>query len=143
MVDAIAGLPALRVLIADDDRRVRGALTELLNAAGFAVIAATHDPAVAMTSAERLQPDVALVDLLLPDIDSGLALVGRLSSTVGVPVVALSAQDRLRASALAAGASAFLHKGSWPGSVLAAVRATAGARAAERTRPKTSAGDQE
>jgi len=84
---------------------------------------------VAATSALTLRPDVALVDLLIPDVKSGLALVTLLSETHHVPVLVLSGQDGLRLGALAAGASGFLHKGSPPEVVLAAVRATAASRA--------------
>jgi sugar lactone lactonase YvrE/CheY-like chemotaxis protein len=116
-----------KVLVADQDRRVRGAITGLLDAvSGFEVVAVTATAASTMTAARMADPDVALVDLRLPDVASGLDLVRQLTNE-GVRVLALSAQGHLRAAALAAGATGFLDKGINPEAVLVALRSTAAA----------------
>ncbi len=116
----------VRVLIADDDRRVRTALAELLTAAPGFQVTATRGPELADDPAVGLPADVAVVDILMPDPAAGLELVRLLSGHYRIPVVALSAQASLRGAALAAGATAFLDKGSSPAAVLDAARAVAG-----------------
>lgn len=112
----------VRVLIGDDDRRVRAALTRLLTAAGgFEVPAASGNPADTLRLAIELRPDVAIVDLRLPDAESGLQLVSTLSA-LPVPVVAISSHGGLRVAALTAGAKWFVHKDGKPEVVLDAVR---------------------
>ncbi len=128
MMQDSAAQGQLQVLVVDDDRRVRAALVGLLGAAGLTVIEATGDPRVAQTTVQRQRPDVAVVDLALPDPQTGLVLIGLLTSTYEVPVLALSAQEGLRMAARAAGASGFVDKGSPPEAVLAAIRATAADR---------------
>jgi sugar lactone lactonase YvrE len=126
MVEAVATALPVRVLIADGDRRVRSALRRLFAAAsGFDVVAVEGTASSALSAAERLHPDVVLVDVLLPDVESGLNLLRRLTADHRLPALALSAQDSVRASALAAGATGFLHKGSAPEAILAAVRSLA------------------
>ena len=116
----------VRVLIADDDRRVRTALAELFTAAPGFEVSATHGSELADDPAVGLPTDVAVVDIQLPDPAAGLELVRRLSGDHRIPVLALSAQASLRGAALAAGATAFLDKGSSPTAVLDAARAVAG-----------------
>jgi DNA-binding NtrC family response regulator len=64
---------------------------------------------------------VALVDVLLPDDVTGLALVRSLQRP-GCEVVAMSVRSGLRAAARAAGAVAFVEKGSDIDAILQAVR---------------------
>jgi DNA-binding NarL/FixJ family response regulator len=99
----------VRVLVVDDDPRVRAGLAGALGAtAGLALAAATGSPAGALALAAAGKADVALVDALLPTIADGVALVRRL--TPHVPVVAISLDGTRRRDALAAGAVAYLEK---------------------------------
>ena len=98
---------ALRVLVVDDDPRVRAGLAGALGAtAGLILVAVTGSPARALAAAG--QADVALVDALLPTLADGVALVRCLSPHV--PVVAISLDGTRRRDALAAGAVAYLEK---------------------------------
>lgn len=129
----------MRVLIADDDGRVRQALRALLEAeADISVVGEAASSTEVLVSAAALWPSVILLDLLLPDTADGLAL---LPALVGWPVVALSVRGGLREPALRAGAVAFLEKGIAPEALLAALRVAAqGATAGERgeiARPST------
>lgn len=58
----------LRVLCVDDNRDATTTLKLLLSALGYESHAA-HDGLEAVEAAERLRPDVALVDLSLPTLD--------------------------------------------------------------------------
>jgi DNA-binding NarL/FixJ family response regulator len=113
-----------RVLVIDDDARVRAALGDLLASTTDltpAVTAATA--AEALAAAEQDGPfDVAIVDVRLPDPATGLSLIRRL--TPEVPVVAVSVSGAHRTAALAAGATAYLDKDGRPDALLAALRAS-------------------
>jgi DNA-binding NarL/FixJ family response regulator len=58
-----------RVLIVDDNRAFRLAARQLLERAGFVVVAEAEDGNGAVPEAKTHRPDVAIVDLQLPDID--------------------------------------------------------------------------
>jgi two-component system response regulator DesR len=58
---------AIRVLIADDNADVRGALAALIrDEPGIELVAAAANAAEAVDLAEREQPDVALIDMRMP-----------------------------------------------------------------------------
>lgn len=100
----------LQILIIDGDRRVRQALTDLLTAEPDLAIcgqAGSRDAALARVNAQR--PDVALMDVLLPEPRAGLGLVLALHR-LGLPVVVLTTATSLRGQAQACGAAAFLVK---------------------------------
>ena len=109
------GRDDVEVLVVDDDLRVRQALVRLLTAwPGFRVVGEAGDAEAAVRSAEERHPTVALVDVLLPDADTGLGLIDALSHEIGAPVIAISAQSSVRGAALAAGAVSFVDKGISP-----------------------------
>lgn len=115
--------PPVRVLIVDDDQRVRAALRAYLSAVpGIDVVGTADGPAAALDIARRHPPTVAVIDLLIPDAQDGLALLRTLTG-MRIPAVALSIEYQLSASALAAGARQFVGKDSSPDLLLAAVRA--------------------
>ena len=116
----------VRVLVADDDARVRAAVVQTISLeADLALVADAADAADALALAESTDPAVALVDVLLPDATAGLALVAALGRRPGCAVVAMSVRSGLRQAALAAGAVAFAEKASGIDAILEAVRAAA------------------
>lgn len=115
----------IRVLVVDDDARVRTGLAEALaSEADLSVVATADTAATALAYAESTRPSLALVDLLLPDAGAGLSLVGNLSRRPDCGVVAISVRSELRPAALASGALAFVEKGDVD-AVLVALRAAA------------------
>jgi DNA-binding NarL/FixJ family response regulator len=121
MKGAMNDFARVRVLIADDDGRVRRALRALLEAEdGLMVVGEAGSPSEVLACAEALRPTVILLDLLLPTAAEGLALLPRLARW---PVVALSVRGGLRDPALRAGARAFVEKGAMPEALLAVLRA--------------------
>ena len=65
---------SVSVLLVDDHERFRFEARAMLEAEGFEVAAEAGDAASALREAERITPDVVLLDLGLPD-RSGLDLV--------------------------------------------------------------------
>jgi DNA-binding response OmpR family regulator len=96
---------SIRVLIADDDAMVRRTLAAALARVGFDVCT-SPDGHAAVRLAEIAPPDMALVDLNMPD--GGLELVKRLKALHGgaVWVAVLSGEDlgEMRAHFLRSGA---------------------------------------
>ncbi|BBY66359.1 SpoIIE family protein phosphatase [Mycolicibacterium helvum] len=115
-----------RVLVADDNADMREYLVRLLRGAGYRVDAvADGQQALARIRAEL--PDLVVSDVMMPRLD-GLALVAALrtnTSTVGVPVLLLSARAGQEASSegLRAGADDYLVKPFAAADLLARVRA--------------------
>jgi two-component system nitrate/nitrite response regulator NarL len=77
------------VLIVDDHPSFRSAARALLQAAGYEVVGEAEDGASAVEAAERLRPDVVLVDVRLPDVD-GFEVGRRLAAGERPPVVVLT-----------------------------------------------------
>lgn len=98
------------ILVVEDDPAAVRTIVDALEEADYRVWHAT-DAAEARTMLERAQPDLILLDLILPDID-GLVLCSILKSTLDVPVVICAATSR-RADpvlALKLGADDFVRK---------------------------------
>jgi DNA-binding NarL/FixJ family response regulator len=101
------------VLVVDDHQAVRLGIQMLLDdEPGIEVVASagTYDDGLA--EAERLHPDIAVVDFHLPGRD-GLALTRALATAASPPrvlVFSAYADERLRLAALVAGADAILGK---------------------------------
>jgi len=68
--------PIKRVLVVDDDRDIRTIIEETLVASGYDVDTAT-DSGMALRKIESTHYDLAIVDLMLPDID-GVMLQGKM-----------------------------------------------------------------
>jgi CheY-like chemotaxis protein len=94
-------------LVVEDDPILRESLVDLLHDTGYQVLeAADGDQALATLAAHAPASHVCMIllDLMLPKLD-GLALLGRLRAEgYAIPVVALSANARLLAQAIMAGA---------------------------------------
>lgn len=112
------------VLVVDDDSRVRAAIVETIALeADLFLVAEAADANTAVAAVERTHPSVALVDVLLPDADTGLALVTVLARRPDSAVVAMSVRSGLGTAAVAAGAVDFVEKGGDVQAVLDALRA--------------------
>ncbi|MFF0521670.1 DNA-binding response regulator [Actinomadura nitritigenes] len=116
------------LLIAEDMHLLREALAELLGLEGdMEVVAQVDSGTRVVPAAERYGPDVAVVDIDLPEMD-GLVAAALLSERVpGCRVLiltALSRPDHLR-RALEAGVAGFVRKDVRPDKLAAAVRTVA------------------
>jgi two-component system, OmpR family, KDP operon response regulator KdpE len=98
------------VLVVDDDRSIRQFIRTSLTAHRYLVHEAGSGEE-ALESVRRLQPNVILLDLGLPDID-GVDLVRSLRRNTEVPIVIISVRDQQsdKAAAFAAGADEYVSK---------------------------------
>jgi len=101
-----------RVLIVDDQPAFRRQLRALLDRARLEVVAEAGDIAAAETLAQSLQPDLAVVDVLLPGVSGieGTPRLKALAPNMRVILVSAYHERLLHASAQAAGAEAFIPK---------------------------------
>ena len=100
-----------RVLVVDDDRAVRDSLRRSLQFNGYDVALAA-DGAEALVMVGTEQPDVVVMDVMMPRLD-GLETTRALRSTGNdVPVLVLTARDAVgdRVEGLDAGADDYLTK---------------------------------
>jgi DNA-binding NarL/FixJ family response regulator len=118
----------IRLLIVDDDPLVRAGLTFMLGGAeDIEIVGEGADGADATELAERLRPDVVLMDIRMPHVD-GLTATERLRGRPDAPeVVVLTTfhADEQVLRALRAGAAGFVLKDTPPAEIVAAVRRVA------------------
>jgi DNA-binding NarL/FixJ family response regulator len=95
-----------RVLIVDDNAAFRAAARQLLERAGFVVVAEAGDGASGVREAKANSPELAIVDVQLPDCD-GFEVAEQLSGLEKPPrVILVSSLDGADFGALVAGSSA-------------------------------------
>ena len=80
---------ARRVLIVDDNSAFRAAARQLLERGGFVVVAEADSGSTAIQEAASHLPDLALVDIQLPDFD-GFEVAERLCRLDSAPQVILT-----------------------------------------------------
>jgi two-component system, NtrC family, nitrogen regulation response regulator NtrX len=122
------------VLIIDDEANIRRMVGALLAAEGYEVRDA-QDGATGLARAVEVEPDVLLLDLMMPGELDGLATLARVREAVpDVPVVMMSGRaglsDAVKATKL--GAFNFLEKPLSPESVLLALSSAMELRQARR-----------
>jgi len=116
----------LAVYLLDDDSSILKSTGRLLDSAGWKVKIFT-DPMAFLEQAALHFPDVAVLDILMPDM-SGLEVQRRLRRvSPSTQIIVLTARDdpSVRRMAMNAGASAFFIKGVESDEFLAGVRAAA------------------
>src|SRR5947209_4563586 len=120
---------AASVLVVEDDHRISAFLDRALVEAGYLVSLAPDGP-TALAIAARAQPDVVILDLMLPGLD-GLEVARRLRADGGVPILMLTARDGVgdRVRGLDAGADDYLVKPFALEELLARLRALLRGRA--------------
>ena len=120
--------PRVRVLVVDDQAIVRRGIRALLATEDdLAVVGEAADGAAAVREAERLRPDVVLMDLVMPGTD-GVEATRRLAEqTPGMRIVVLTsfATDEHVFPAIQAGALGYLLKDSDPEDLVRAIRQAA------------------
>jgi DNA-binding NarL/FixJ family response regulator len=130
-----ANRPAIRILIIDDSTLVRGGIRVIMEThsrlSGIKVVGEAHSVASGITEAARLQPNVVLLDIRLPD-GSGLAAcreILRQNPKVCVLVLTSFVDDSIIYDSVTAGAQGYLMKEIEPLVLIEAVVAGAEGRA--------------
>jgi DNA-binding NarL/FixJ family response regulator len=118
--------PPIRVLIVDDHAVVRTGLKVFLDLQpDMEVVGEAADGSEGVAMARRLEPDVVLMDLLMPNMD-GVTAIGRIKAeraeTEIVTMTSFIEEEKVT-SALEAGASGYVLKDAEAEEVAAAVRA--------------------
>jgi CheY-like chemotaxis protein len=120
----MTGLPRRpRVLIADDHSDLVRAVSRLL-AVDCDVVGSVGDGSAVLAAAQRLQPDVIVVDLNLPTINGLEACrqITQLHPEMKVIVFTAMNDPDVRQRSFEVGASAFVFKMSGDGDLLATVK---------------------
>lgn len=99
-----------RVLIVDDEPGVLGFLNRLFEDAGHETVAAS-DGMAGLREFFTTQPDVAVVDIMMPQMD-GVELCRRIREVSYIPVIILTALDRVdqKVRTFGAGADDYITK---------------------------------
>jgi two-component system KDP operon response regulator KdpE len=110
------------VLVIEDEPEIRRFLRSALGAEGYRVVEA-ESGARGIAEAGAHKPDLAIVDLGLPDLD-GIEVIRRIRAWSPMPVVVLSAraQEKAKVEALDAGADDYVTKPFGVGELLARLR---------------------
>jgi CheY-like chemotaxis protein len=102
--------PPVRVLVVDDQAIIRDAVRLLLEATpDFRPVGEVASGAEALAAIERLDPDLVLLDVRMPEMD-GIETAQRIRHTRGRPVVVLMSSDETAADLGGCAAAAFLPK---------------------------------
>src|SRR5438874_13682736 len=123
---------AARILVVDDHPLTRDALAALLRSHGFELAGLASDGDEAIAAAAATQPDLILLDLLMPGLD-GLSALPRLREAApGCEVVVLTASgtEENLLSAIRGGAAGYLLKSEPPGRIAEFLRGVARGEAA-------------
>jgi DNA-binding NarL/FixJ family response regulator len=112
--------PARRVLLVDDHPSFRRCAGRLLRSEGFEVVGEAADGASAVALAGKLEPELVLLDIQLPDMD-GFEVISRLlADDPELVVVLVSSRDRAAYGKRieASGARGFIAKADLSGPTL-------------------------
>ncbi len=117
-----------RILIADDDARVRRSLRSLLECLdNVEVVAEAEDGEAALKAATLHQPDIALIDIQMPHLN-GLDATARIKRQVPhtrVIIVSVHGAPEFAQHALGAGARGYVLKDAAPIELESAIRVVA------------------
>lgn len=122
-----AGVSRTRVVLADDHAAVREGLRLVLESSGeISVVGEASNGADAVDAAERLRPDVVVMDVRMPGMD-GIAATAEVMARTDAAVLVLTTFDidEYVLGSLAAGASGFLLKSASGAELVDGVRRVA------------------
>lgn len=104
----------IRVLVADDSVVVRGLVSRWLEEAGCEIVGTAANGRIALDALDRVQPDIVLLDIEMPELDGTQALPKMLAKRPGLQVVMMSTLTQRNAEislrCLALGAIDYLPK---------------------------------
>ena len=118
----------IRILIVDDHAIVRSGLHSILSGEdGIRIIGEAADGNEAIAKAAALQPDVVLLDILMPRCTGleALPVIREKAPAARVLMLTVSAEEKDLFTALKFGAQGYLLKGSGIGDVVSAIKRVA------------------
>lgn len=119
-------MKAIRILLADDHTVMRKGLRMLLDSQPeFSVVAEASDGRQAVEQAEATGPDVAVVDIAMPNL-SGIEAAQRIHAAlpqVAIVILSMHSDEGYVLRALKAGAKGYLLKDSAEGDLIQAIKA--------------------
>jgi DNA-binding NarL/FixJ family response regulator len=122
MDERVKGFQA-KVLLAEDHTMMRAGIRALLESAGFRVVGEAGDGREAVKLARELRPDVAVVDVAMPNLN-GIEAARQIHDElprVKIIVLSMHGQQQYVAEALRAGASGYILKDAAVSELLEAV----------------------
>lgn len=120
----------IRVLLADDEDMIRSALASLLDLEDdLEVVASVGDGLTAAAEADRLRPDVCLLDLEMPGLD-GVEVAERVAGIYAARVVMVTRHARpgVLRRAMSAGVAGFVTKSTQASELAEVIRRVHGGR---------------
>lgn len=118
----------IRVVIADDHELIREGIKKIVRlCADLKVVGEASDLKQAIALVAQVRPDVAVLDISLPDYDGldGLAELRRHFPTLRVVMLSMHPEERYALGALRAGALAYVSKARASTELVDAIRAAA------------------
>lgn len=115
----------IRILLADDHTILRAGLRMMLNAQpDFEVVGEAQDGRQAMQEAQKLQPDVILMDITMPDMNGIEATrqIKKLLPETKILILTMHEHDEYVFQALRAGASGYMLKEAADTDLISALR---------------------
>jgi len=116
----------IRILLADDHTVMRRGLRLLLESQpGFSVVAEAADGRQAVEQAEATKPDVAVVDIAMPNL-SGIEAAQRIATVLpqtAIVILSMHSDEGYVLRALKVGAKGYLLKDSAEGDLIDAIKA--------------------
>ncbi len=114
----------MKILVTDDDRNIRQGLVDLLESEGYAVTAA-GDGAEALRLVKRDQPDLVLLDIMMPGMDGYTVCreIRRDDETLPVIFISARSEEVDRVLGLELGADDYIQKPFGTREVIARIRA--------------------
>ena len=108
-----------KILIVDDEADLREMVTSILAQDGFKTIRTAGTVAEALKICRDWEPDLAILDVMLPDGD-GFSLMQQLRTFTNVPIIFLTAKDEAadKLSGLELGADDYISKPFMPQELL-------------------------
>ena len=122
----------MRILLADDQMKVRSALLLLLaQINGLQIVGEAADATSVLQTVAQKQPDLVLLDWELPGLLPEQLLRLLWYERPSLKIIAMSSRPEAEQAALTAGAHAFLSKSEPPDQVLAIIQSLLGKGNAE------------
>ena len=115
----------IKVLLADDHSIVRAGLRRIVEESGdIEVVAEAEDGREAIQLVQKIDPDVAVIDISMPDLD-GLEVISRLQNLhpkLPILVLTMHEEGQYVVRTIQAGAKGYLTKQSAPEQLVKAIR---------------------